>query len=127
MDPVTIAVAVVALAGTNAVAGFATEAGSQAWDALQKALVAVRARLSKRGRAALARIEEGRPQPSDIATANEEIAGLAESNVELRETLTAMLELVAHSRPLAAVLATARDNARQVNIGGNHIGPINLG
>lgn len=127
MDPVTIAAAAVALAGTNAVAGFATQAGTQAWEALQKALVMIRTRLSPRGRRALASIEAGQQQPSDIEAASEEIARLAESDVSFREALTALLELAGQSKPVAAVIAVARDNARQVNIGGDYSGTINLG
>ena len=127
MDPVTIAAAAVALAGTNAVAGFATQAGAQAWEELQKALVMIRTRLSPRGRRALASIEAGQHQPSDIEAASEEIARLAESDVSFREALTALLELAGQSKPVAAVIAVARDNARQVNIGGDYSGTINLG
>jgi hypothetical protein len=127
VDPATIAAAVAALVGTNAVGGFATEAGSQAWDALQKILASVRARLSPRGSRALALVATGSAEQSETKVLSDEIRGLAESDPEFRETLADLITRVEQSTSLASVIAVARDNARQVNIGGNNIGPIDMG
>lgn len=127
MDPVTIATAVAALIGTNAVGGFAAEAGSQAWDALQKILVSVRARLSPRGSKALASVESGKAEPSETLVLTEEITALAESDAEFRKALAELLVHAGQCKPIATVIAMARDNARQVNIGGNNSGAIDMG
>jgi hypothetical protein len=127
MDPVTIAAAVLALVGTNAVGGFAAEAGTQAWDALQKILVSVRTRLSPRGARALASAEAGAAESSDTKILTDEIQALAESDTEFRVNLAGLLTLAEQSKPLAAVIAIARDNARQINIGGNNSGAIDMG
>jgi hypothetical protein len=127
MDPISVGAAVAALIAAQAVGGFATEAGTRAWDAVQRMAGSIRARLSPRGKQALAELEAGRPDPSAVDILADEVQVAVVADPTLREMLENLIEQAEESRSIAAVIAVARDNARQVNIGGDNSGTINMG
>ncbi|MEH1129434.1 hypothetical protein [Micromonospora sp. CPCC 206061] len=120
MEPVSIGIAVAALLGTKAAEEFAAHAGSRAWQAVQQLGSAVRSRLSPRGTAALDRIGEG----DEGAIVAAEVGAAASIDPEFHRSLEALLTEAGQSPRLATVMAVARDNAKQVNIGGDNSGPI---
>jgi hypothetical protein len=126
MDPMSVGAAVAALIGAQAVGGFATEAGTRAWDAVQRMAGSIRARLSPRGKQALAELEAGRHDPSTVDILADEVQVAVVADPTLREILENLLTQAEESRSLAAVIAVARDNVRQVNIGGDNSGTINM-
>ncbi len=123
MDPFTIA-AIVALIATNAAGGFASEAGTKAWDALQKMIGSLRSRLSGRGASGLAAVEARDAEPATRSVLAAEIAGLANADADFCDALTALLAEVGRSKPFANTIAIARENAIQINVSGNYYGPI---
>jgi hypothetical protein len=126
VDPVSLGSAVAALLGAQAAGGFATEAGTRAWDAVQRIADSVRARLSPRGAVALAQLEQGKNDPSTVGILTGEVQAAADADSELREVLESLIAQAEESKPLAAIIAVARDNSRQVNIAGDNSGPINM-
>jgi transcriptional regulator len=127
MDPMTVGAAVAALIGAQAVDGFAAEAGTRAWDAVQSMAGSIRARLSSRGKQALTELEAGRHDPSTVDILADEVQVAVVADPTLREILENLIAQAEESRSHAAVIAVARDNARQVNIGGDNSGTINMG
>ena len=127
MDPMSIGVAVSALLAAKAAEGFAVEAGTRAWDAVQRLADLVRTQLSSHGVRALDQLETGRHDPSAVDILAGEIQTAADTDPTLRTMLEQLVTQAEESKPLAAVIAVARDNARQVNIGGNNSGSISMG
>lgn len=115
MDPVSIGVAAAALVGSKAVEELATRAGSTAWVAVQRMGTSVRSRLSARGPHA----------PGELSDEERAVlAGEIEDAVRADPAFRADLEGLVKQR--AAMVAVARDHAKQVNIGGPNSGPITL-
>ncbi|GAB4058386.1 hypothetical protein [Catellatospora paridis] len=127
MDPVSIGIAVAALLGTKAAEGFATQAGTRTWDAMQRLATSVRARLSPRGVEALDRLATAKDSSEAQSVVASEVQASVSADETFRNTLEGLLKEVSQNGKLAGVVAVARDNARQVNFGGNNSGPINLG
>lgn len=121
MDPVSIGVAAAALVGSKAMEEFATQAGSTAWLAVQRMGTSVRSRLSPRGAHFAGDLADG-GELSDAERAV--LAGEIEDAVRADPGFRAELEGLVRQR--AAVVAVARDHAKQVNIGGGNSGPITL-
>jgi hypothetical protein len=145
MDPVSIGVAAAALLGSKAVEEFASQAGSTAWQAVQRLGVAVRSRLAPSqaldqltagdGGASGAVDPGGAARGGGAAGDGGEwarvvLAGEIEDAVRddpgFRAELEALLAEAGRSKPLAGVIAVARDHAKQVNIGGDNSGSISF-
>lgn len=126
MDPVSIGIAAVALLGTKATEEFAKQAGAQAWQAVQKLRDTVRSRLSRRATEALEIIHDGRDDDEARAIVAREVQAVAASDQSFRATLEGLIGEAGTSQQLATVMAIARDNAKQVNIGGSNTGAINF-
>jgi hypothetical protein len=118
VDPITVGTAVATLLGTKAVEEFGKQAGAKAWEAVRKLSSLVHSRLSPQAAKAL---EQG-----NRTEAAAEIDALATADPELSALLEALVAEASHSPQLATIIATARDNAKQVNIGGNNSGAISF-
>lgn len=127
MDPISVGAAVAALIGAQAIGGFAAEAGTRAWDAVQRMAGSIRAGLSPRGKQALAELEAGRQDPSTVDILADEVQVAVAADPALQEILENLIAQAEESKSIAAVIAVARENARQVNIGGDNSGTINMG
>ncbi|NES29972.1 hypothetical protein GCE86_07160 [Micromonospora terminaliae] len=123
MEPFTIGLAVAALLGAKATEEFGTQAGSAAWQAVQRLGTLVRSRVSPQTARALDRIGDDRDAMDRVAT---EVASAAAADAEFRSAAQALLADVELDQRLAGVIAVARDNAKQVNIAGGSIGSITL-
>ncbi len=126
MDPGSIGPTVAALVGAQAMGGFATEAGTRAWDAVQRMAGSLRGRLSPRGAQALAQLEEGKFDPSTANVLAAEIQITADADPALGAALEDLIAQAEKSKPLASIIAVARENSRQVNIGGDNSGEIKM-
>jgi hypothetical protein len=155
MDPVSIGVAAAALLGSKAVDEFATHAGSTAWRAVHRMGASVRSRLSPRGAQALDQLTATAVADADAAGgaayragvrsavgagvgagagAGDEARAVVAGEIEVavradpgfRAELEALVAEAGRSEQLATVMAVARDNAKQVNIGGDNSGSISF-
>ncbi|MDG4834843.1 hypothetical protein O7627_36865 [Solwaraspora sp. WMMD1047] len=126
MDPISIGVAVVALLGAKAAEGFATQAGSQAWQAVQRLGALVRGPVSPIAADALERLQNGAHDEEMESLLVGELAASFQREPALKASVEAILDEVKESPALATIMAVARDSAKQVNIGGNNTGSISL-
>ncbi|WFE26976.1 hypothetical protein O7623_27540 [Solwaraspora sp. WMMD791] len=129
MDPVSIGLAVAAVAGASAAEGFANQVGIDAWQAVQRMLGAVRARLTPGGAAALDRLTAGDGGAGGGSGVDAEvIAGEVHTTVVadpvFRAEVADLLDQAVGNQKLATVIAVAQDNAKQINIGGDNHGPM---
>lgn len=125
MDPLTIGLAVVALLGAKATEEFGTQAGSTAWQAVQRLGELVRSRVSPDGmRAVDAVAVDDAPHPRDRLA--DEVATIAAADAGFKDTVETMVKDAEHDSRLAGIVAIARDHAKQVNQSGGTIGTINM-
>ncbi|MGI5237922.1 hypothetical protein [Dactylosporangium sp. CA-139066] len=111
--------AAAALLGQTAGEEFAKQAGSAAWQVVRSLAEAIRAKLSPRGVAALEQIDGAGAE----AIVADEVRSAAETDPAFRNLVE---DLLAQAKATIGVAAVARDNAKQVNFGGDNHGTINL-
>ncbi|MFY1633853.1 hypothetical protein ACN27F_11330 [Solwaraspora sp. WMMB335] len=125
----SIGLAVAAVAGASAAEGFANQAGTDAWRAVQRMLGAVRARLTPGGANALDRLTTGERgadggNDADAQVIAGEVHAAAVADPVFRADVATLLDQAGGDQKLATVIAVARDNAKQINIGGDNYGPV---
>lgn len=127
MDPVSLGLAAAALIASGAAGQFATQLGDSAWHAAQALVNLVRADVrDPQSRAAVDRLVSAGPSEADQAVIAEAITARARADADFLRQISELVA-AAGTAQTTAVHAVAYDQAKQVNIGGNHSGPINLG
>ncbi len=128
MDPVTLSVAAVALLITNFGSGFGQEAGKSAWEAIQNVGRTLAARLGRHDdqRGALTELEASPDDPVKRAVVTEFVRRDIEGDEEFAAQLAALVSAVQSHSAGRTLIANATGNAHQVNIAGDHFGPITL-
>lgn len=125
MDPVTIGVVVAALLLKKATEGMADEAGKSAWSGLQKLYQRVHSAFGgTKTEHDLVALEAG--DQSMLGPVAGAVAMRVGEDATLRQELADLVMQARQHPSTASVVARAEDNAKQVNIGGDNYGSINL-
>jgi hypothetical protein len=116
----------VALLATGFGTGFAQEAGTSAWEAVQKVGRAVAARLGRHDeqRRALAELEASPQDPAKRAAIAEYVRRDVEADVEFAARLASLVAAVQADDTGRSLIAQATGNAKQVNVSGDNFGSI---
>jgi 2,3-bisphosphoglycerate-independent phosphoglycerate mutase len=126
MDPVTLGIAAATVLATKAAEGFASQAGADAWGVVRRLHGYLRQRLSGKAAGALEQLEGSGSNPyaaSMVATA---VQDLAAQDQDFKTQVETFLSEASRSPQVATIIAEARDNAKQVNVTGDHFGTINM-
>jgi hypothetical protein len=127
MEPISLGIAAAALLASKFGEGFAKDAGESAWDAVKRLKAAIFARFqadSDAQRAVAALVET--PTPETQSEVAERITAAARADSGFAAELARLVSLARKDKTVDGFVATAFDNAKQVNIGGDNFGPINL-
>jgi hypothetical protein len=128
MDPVTLSAAAVALLSTSFGAGFAKEAGKNAWESAKNVAGAVASRLSSHdhGRRVLAELEANPDDPVKRTAVVDCLRSDIDADNEFAVYLSRLMTAVQSSEGGRTLIAHATGEAKQVNVAGNNFGPINF-
>jgi hypothetical protein len=126
MDPATLSAAAVALLATGFGTGFAQQAGTSAWEAIQRVGHAIAVRLGRHDeqRHALAALEASPDDPAKRAAVSEYVRRDIEADEEFATRLGSLVAAVQSHDVGRSLIAQATGNAKQANIAGDNFGPI---
>jgi hypothetical protein len=126
MDPASVSAAAVALLAASFGTGFAQQAGTSAWDAIQKVGHAIAGRLGAQAgqRRALGELEASPDDPAKRAVVAECVRRSMEADEEFAAELASLMAAVQSHDAGRSLIAQATGNAKQANIAGSNFGPI---
>jgi hypothetical protein len=126
MDPASLASIAVALLAAKAGEGFAQQIGSDTWGAVQRLYARLREKLSPRDAETLEQLGKTGSDPATVTQLTSRIRDAMAKDPKLRSEIEQLISDTSRNPRAVSLIAEARDNAKQINIGGDNSGEINM-
>ncbi|MFF3567955.1 hypothetical protein ACFYXQ_09275 [Nocardia jiangxiensis] len=126
MEPVSLGIAAAALLASKFGEGVAKDAGESTWQAAKRLRDVVASKLRNPESASAATASVTTWPAWDGAAVAARIAAAAEADSRFAAQIEQLIALARHDSAADLFVAQAFDQARQVNIGGDNTGTINL-
>ena len=126
MEPVSLGIAAAALLASKFGEGFAGDAGESTWKAVQRLRGVVAAKFHDHGSGTTSTAVATTSSAEDTTAVAARITAAAEADPRFAAEIERLVAAACQDRAIDLFVAQAFDQARQVNIRGDHTGTINL-